>query len=97
MLNEYAQSCERRQREQRKNEERMMTMARPGEHPEATLRDTFDHIPLVVAVLVLANVAAAAAIGRGTYNLVRRARGDRRVDEPHVASAPERAQTTLIH
>lgn len=63
-------------------------MAKPGEHPEATLRDTFDHIPLVVAVLVLANVAAAAAIGRGTYNLVRRARG---------ASAPERPRPTLIH
>jgi hypothetical protein len=55
--------------------ERLTMMARPGELPEATLRDTFDHIPLVVAVLVLANVAAAAAIGRGTYNLVRRARG----------------------
>jgi hypothetical protein len=47
------------------------------ELPEATLKDTFDHIPLVVAVLVLANVAAAAAIGRSTYNLVRRAREPR--------------------
>ena len=49
-------------------------MARLEELPEATLKDTFDHIPLVLTVLVLANVAAAAAIGRGTYNLVRRVR-----------------------
>ena len=61
-------------------------IARPGELPEATLKDTLDHIPLVVAVLVLANVAAAAAIGRGTYNLVRRARGH--VDDDRSPSTP---------
>ena len=62
-------------------------MARPGERPEATLRDTLDHIPLVMAVLVLANVAAAAAIGRSTLNLMRGARvpahgGSRRIPPP---------------
>ena len=67
-------------------------MARSDEHPEATLRDTLDHIPLVVAVLVLANVAAAAAIGRGTYNLVRRARGYVDKDE-----SPTPPRATMIH
>jgi hypothetical protein len=50
------------------------TMERHGEFPEATIKDTLDNIPIVVTLLVLANVAAAAAIGRGTYELVRRAR-----------------------
>lgn len=45
-----------------------------GEFPEGTIRDTLDNIPIVVTLLVLANVAAAAAIGRGTYELVKRAR-----------------------
>ncbi len=70
-----------------RKKERMRMMARSGDLPEATLRDTFDHIPLVLAVLVLANVAAAAAIGRRTYNLVRWARetknnGPRRLPSP---------------
>jgi len=47
---------------------------RHGEFPEGTIRDTLDNIPIVVTLLVLANVAAAAAIGRGTYELVKRAR-----------------------
>ena len=72
-------------------------MTRSGEHPEATLRDTLDHIPLVVAVLVLANFAAAAAIGRGTYNLVRRARGERRATAPRPVDAHEHAPPTFIH
>jgi len=49
-------------------------MEKHGEFPEATIRDTLDHIPIVVTLLLLANVAAAAAIGRGTYELVKRAR-----------------------
>ena len=66
-------------------------MARPGELPEATLRDTFDHIPLVVAVLVLANVAAAAAIGRSTYNLVRGTR------ETKNGGSRPMPRPTLVH
>lgn len=49
-------------------------MEKHGQYPEATIRDTLDNIPIVVTLLVLANVAAAAAIGRGTYELVKRAR-----------------------
>lgn len=66
-------------------------MARNDDLPEATLRDTFDHIPLVVAVLVLANVAAAAAIGRTTYNLVRGTR-EAKVVGPRRLPSP-----TLVH
>jgi len=47
---------------------------RHGEFPEGTIRDTLDNLPMVVTLLVLANVAAAAAVGRGTYALVKRAR-----------------------
>jgi hypothetical protein len=49
-------------------------MDKHGEFPEATIKDTLDSIPIVVTLLLLANVAAAAAIGRGTYELVKRAR-----------------------
>jgi len=49
-------------------------MEKHGQFPEATIKDTLDNIPIVVTLLVLANVAAAAAIGRGTYELVKRAR-----------------------
>lgn len=49
-------------------------MERHGEFPEGTIRDTLDNLPMVVTLLVLANVAAAAAVGRGTYALVKRAR-----------------------
>jgi hypothetical protein len=45
-----------------------------GQFPEATIKDALDNIPIVVTLLVLANVAAAAAIGRSTYELVKRAR-----------------------
>ena len=69
-------------------------MARLDELPEATLKDTFDHIPLVLTVLVLANVAAAAAIGRGTYNLVRRAREPKPWNRESAAGA---AALRLIH
>jgi hypothetical protein len=48
-------------------------MEKHGQYPEATIRDTLDNIPIVVTLLVLANVAAAAAIGRA-YSLVKRAR-----------------------
>lgn len=72
-------------------------MARSGEHPEATLRDTLDHIPLVVAVLLLANVAAAAAIGRGTYNLVRRAGRELRASEPPPLDARQHAPPPSIY
>jgi hypothetical protein len=65
----------------------MSAMARIEELPEATLKDTFDHIPLVLTVLVLANVAAAAAIGRGTYNLVRRVREPKPWNRDAVARA----------
>jgi hypothetical protein len=74
-----------------KKRERMRMMARNDDLPEATLRDTFDHIPLVVAVLVLANVAAAAAIGRSTYNLVRGTR-EAKVVGPRRLPSP-----TLVH
>ena len=74
-----------------KKRERMRMMARNDDLPEATLRDTFDHIPLVVAVLVLANVAAAAAIGRSTYNLVRGAR-ETKNQRPRRLPPP-----TLVH
>jgi hypothetical protein len=50
-------------------------MERHGTFPDATIEDTLNQIPVVVTMLVLANVAAAAAIGRGTYRLVRRAGG----------------------
>jgi hypothetical protein len=49
-------------------------MEKHGRFPEATIKDALDNIPIVVTLLVLANVAAAAAIGRGTYELVKRAR-----------------------
>ena len=69
----------------------MSAMARLEELPEATLKDTFDHIPLVLTVLVLANVAAAAAIGRGTYNLVRRVREPKPEPKPWSRGSDERA------
>lgn len=50
-------------------------MDRHGDFPERTIEDTLYEIPLVLTMLVLANVAAAAALGRGTYRLVRRVRG----------------------
>lgn len=50
-------------------------MDRHGDFPEGTIEDTLNQIPLVLAMLVLANVAAAAAVGRGTYRLVRRVSG----------------------
>jgi hypothetical protein len=71
-----------------KKKEGMRMMARSGDLPEATLRDTFDHIPLVLAVLVLANVAAAAAIGRRTYNLVRWARERKSAGPRALPSSP---------
>jgi hypothetical protein len=49
-------------------------MEKHGEFPEGTIRDTLDNLPIVVTLLLLANMAAAAAIGRGTYHLVARAR-----------------------
>jgi hypothetical protein len=55
-------------------------MERHGNFPEGTIKDTLQEIPLVLTMLVLANVAAAAVIGRGTYRLVRRARGDARTE-----------------
>ena len=50
-------------------------MERHGNFPERTIEDTLCEIPLVLTMLVLANVAAAAALGRGTYRLVRRVSG----------------------
>lgn len=52
-------------------------MERNSVFPDGTIKDTLSEMPLVLAMLLLANVAAAAAIGRGTYNLVRRASGRR--------------------
>jgi len=58
-------------------------MEKHGEFPEATIRDTLDNIPIVLTLLVLANVAAAAALGRGTYELVTRARARKTNETPH--------------
>lgn len=58
-------------------------MEKHGQYPEATIRDTLDNIPIVVTLLVLANVAAAAAIGRGTYELVKRASARSTSPTPH--------------
>jgi len=48
-------------------------MDKHGDFPEATIRDALDNIPIVMTLLVLANFAAAAALGRGTYALLKRA------------------------
>jgi hypothetical protein len=58
-------------------------MEKHGRFPEATIKDTLDNIPMVVTLLLLANVAAAAAIGRGTYVLFKRASARSTSPTPH--------------
>jgi hypothetical protein len=53
---------------------KLIEMERHGTFPDGTIQDSLNHLPLVLTMLMLANVAAAAALGRGTYRLVRRVR-----------------------